>query len=423
MTRLIILTAAQEFRDRGLAALRRTEGGKIDLDLGIRASVSQALRVQIFKSTKVLSISRVRKVQFDKNQSIEKSILQARNDIFDEELFHELHREARSLTNWGVRYLGNKIILPMEDQKQIVIDLVDVDDTDEPDEQGTSDISFNIAQVLAVAFRILLTHAHRESLNRRSQPQPPLTERRLQRPLYPILRPIMVHLQHRSAMTDLENLLSHLGTILKKANLSWTWDNSSSAQDTLKTLSPIPQPSQTFVDALLKSLNTPLQGSIALKLPSSSSTLILHVRTHAMGSEYKVAISTTTAGSTLSMIPRESHFSSVSNVEDHIRHLLSLDLISLIETSPDIGGWTITSPHTGQLRIDRGPDGRGHIIELFVDRDALRLQWRAMYQFSEEVESDMAYIWRRDDADEGARGLLQIAKSIVDNSGLLLKTK
>ena len=415
---LTYLIAAREFRDRGLAALRRTEGGRIDLDLGLGASVSRALRVRVHKNTKVLSTSSVRKVQFDKDQSIENSILQARNDIFDEELFHELHREARSLTNRGVRCVGNMIILPMEDEKEIVMELVDISDI-ELEEQEEFSSGVNIAEILAVASRILLTYAHRESLNRRSQPQPPLTERRPQRPLYPILRPILVHLQHRSAMTDLENFLSNLGTVLAKAKLSWAWDNSPSAQDTLKTFSPVVQQNQLFVEALLKTLNTPLQGSIALTLPSTASRLTILTRTHAMGTEYKVNISASTNDSPLSITQKDSYFRSIPDVEDYIRHLTSLDLISLVETSSDSGDWIITSPHTGQLRIDRGPDGRAQILELSVDGEGLRLQRRAMYQMSEEIESETTYVWRKDDTEN--KGLLKIAKSFADGMDSVMK--
>ena len=419
---LICATASREFRDRGLAALRRTEGGKVNLDLGIGTSVSRTLRVQVQKNAEILSTSRVRKARFDNDESIESSILQARNDIFDEELFHELHREARSLTNRGVRCVGDMIILPMEDEKQIAIELVNIGGI-EPEDQEKRSPGFDLAEVIAIASRILLTHAHRESLNRRSQPPPPLTERRAQRPLYPILRPILVHLQYRSALTDLEYFLSRLGTVLAKAKLSWTWDNSSSAQDTMKTLSPTLQPNQPFVEGLIKSLHTPLQGSIALSLPSTSSRLTIQTRTHAMGTEYKVDVSASNANSPLSIISQESHFSSISNVEDHIRHLLSLDLVSLIETSPDSGNWIIASPHTGQLRIDRVSDGRGHILELSMDGEALKLQWNGMYQLSDEVESEAACVWRNDDIGKESKGLLEMAKTFADGTGFLKAEK
>lgn len=104
--------------------------------------------------------------------SVEKEICSARDSIFDEELHHEIHREARNLVNQGVRCVDNSVLIPFETDKQIEIDLVPTKDSASEDIYNSSSVVANIAASL----RILLSYAHRQSLRNRSEKPPPLRE-------------------------------------------------------------------------------------------------------------------------------------------------------------------------------------------------------------------------------------------------------
>ena len=389
--------------------MRRTENGHIDLDLGLRAPVSRTLRVQVHQGTQIIASSVARKGNQVEDTSIENSILQARNDIFDEELYHELHREARSMTNRGVRCTGNTVLLPMGTDQQVILDLVPTDgDTIEvKDTFGTED---DIAEAILVASKILLSHAHQQMANRRHQPPPPLVERRPPRPLYSILRPILAHLQHRSASSKTQKFLEGLSMVLAKANLDLILDFSRSHKELSKILTTSANTHQPYIETLVNSMSAPLHSSMLLNLPTTTSQLALHIRTNTTGTEYKINVNTAMPDTPLSFIPAESHFSTAADMEEHIMHLLTLDLISLIETSSDCGGWSATSPLTGRLSIDRGVDGYSQLLVLSLERDHLDLSWSGG---SDTARLNESCVWGEIDNGSGEpRGLIEMAKRI-----------
>ena len=388
--------------------MRRTENGHIDLDLGIRAPVSRTLRVQVHQGTHVIASSVAGKRKQVDDASIENSILQARNDIFDEELYHEIHREARSLTNRGVRCTGDKVLLPMGTDQQVILDLVPTDDdtTETKDSFGGADI----AEAILIASRILLSHAHQQTANRRHQPPPPLVERRPPRSLYSILRPILAHLQHRSASSRTQKFLEDLGTVLAKADLNLILENSRSRMELSIILSTPANVHQPFVEALVDSMSAPLHSSMLLNLPTTTSQLAIHIRTNTMGTDYKINVNTAMPDTPLSSIPADSHFTTATDMEEHIMHLLTLDLISLIEMSSDCGGWSATSPLTGGLSIDRGADSYSRLLVLTLERDRLELGWSGG---SDAARSSGSCFWGEIEMGFGeSKGLLEMAKRI-----------
>jgi mediator of RNA polymerase II transcription subunit 17 len=92
--------AAPEFRERGVAVLRRAADGSIDLDLG-GGTAERAMRVLVVDlDSRVLSSSSDTITMG--NDSVDIAILRARTSLFDEELFSEVFKESRLLANRGV---------------------------------------------------------------------------------------------------------------------------------------------------------------------------------------------------------------------------------------------------------------------------------------------------------------------------------
>ncbi|KAI9673370.1 MAG: RNA polymerase II mediator complex subunit, partial [Caeruleum heppii] len=210
------LEATPEYRDRGLAALRRGDKGRVVLDRGRLSGQAKSVRVRMLDESGALSSVSTTPPLHLSTATTEESILNARNSIFEEELFFELGREARQLASQGVRIMDSTIHI-QAGARTIIIDLVPLDDA--PDLDSLDDGSVGLANAVALTLRILLSHAHRQNLHRRSEPPPPLTDRKRTLPPYSMLRPVLAHLRHQHSFTKVRNLIESFGAILKTAGL------------------------------------------------------------------------------------------------------------------------------------------------------------------------------------------------------------
>lgn len=257
-----------DFRNRGLAALRRDADGNVSLDRGLGSTGGKSLRVRILQQGKPVASSTKGSNDISEDDSVTKDILKARNSIFDEELHHELHREARNLVNQGVRCADGRVLLPYEKDKQIEIDLVSLEDESEDAEAPTGDST--IADAIVLSLRIFLCHAHRQTLHRRSRTPPPLLEAKPSRPIYALLKPIIEHFQHQSQLASLQQFLQHLQKTLSAANLSFSFDPPTSPYN-------LPATSNTsLLSTLLHPLTTPLHSTTTLHLPTATAVIETH---------------------------------------------------------------------------------------------------------------------------------------------------
>ena len=338
--------------------------------------------------------------------SVAKLLLQARNSIYDEELHHELHREARILVNQGVRCLGEVIHLPYENDKQVLFDLISYDDAVESSENGT-DEDIVVARAVALTARLFLSHFHRKNLRRRSQPPPPLTERRPPRPIYSILRLILSHLQHRSNIASMRDFLSEIRSSLAAAGLTFKYDEAASMSIDLPGIPAIVAKSGIpFAEVLGNSLSAPSQSRITLVLPSKSTNIVISVRTHLsaphFGTDYAVTIDSCPPNSAISKTPGTMIFSVASDAEDHVLHLLTLDLVSIVASTRLNNMWTIRLPQSGELRMTPKEKGKGSSkwMAVIAERWKLEVQWG----FSNVARSETkSYVWRG--VDEGHEGI------------------
>lgn len=206
--------------------------------------------------------------------SIESLILEARNTIYEEELWQELHRESRLLANQGVRVVGTEIWCPMTSRKNIVLDLVPIEAENFKFRNDDNDEA--AAEMISLALHLLLSHSHAQNLRRRSQMPPPITSRPPPNVPYSLLRPILARFHHESIVSSLTDLLNPLTKALNCAGVS-------DAQFSLNTALPasvgsiVGQSPDRVLDTLISNLsaefNLPLTG------PPLSQSLDIRLKT------------------------------------------------------------------------------------------------------------------------------------------------
>lgn len=335
--------ASSTYRDRGVAALRRDEGGKITLDHGLLATPAQTVRVQIQSQGGITGTSTFTPTAGD---SINEQILEARNALFDEELFFELTREARALISHGVEIRNGTIHIPYDPDKSKVIlislePVADLSAPSPPSSQETEKESQTASSILVI-LRLLLSHIHAQTHRRRSAPQPPLSLKPAPKTLPSVIQPILSYIQHSTHLSTTLTYVSTLFSPLRSAGLDYM-------------IRPLPYATTSLTapttpSALLSALTSPLESSISIVLPSSSasslssflsftseaaaSTLTLTIRTSlappTQGTEFSLTTANPPPESDIpTRIPR---ITSPDEVQAILSRILSFDLLTTIST-------------------------------------------------------------------------------------------
>ena len=384
-------SAAAEYRDRGLAALRRNEDGSIFLDLGLQAPVSRRLRVTVKQRGQITASSSIGIAVENEDQSLEGSIRRARNAIYDEELYHEMYREARSLANRGIQCMTEGIKIPLEEERSLTVDLAEPSMGENGAIEGIDPYFTDryLARAFSLACKLLLSHAHRQNYNLRTRQPPPLTERKPPRPVYSILRPLLALLQQQSAVNDHSNFLQSVSATLEKAGLTMVLEPPTGVLGVLGMLHLKTSTDEPLMETLAAATCSPLQTRSKITLPSMSSVLMVYIRTHFQGTDYRVAIEAP-PNSSLAQLPQETSFTSAAEMENHVLHLLTLDILSAISTENK--RWQILSLHEGQLSTDTSADGSLEVLSISLEKSKLLVSCYATNKDGAVVRSGVSWI-------------------------------
>ncbi|KAK2759999.1 RNA polymerase II mediator complex subunit [Arachnomyces sp. PD_36] len=422
------IEATAIYRERGLAALRRGEEGKLILDKGTMSSKPKAVRLRVQQDGKTVGSSRVPTLGQVDDESIEGRILHSRNTLYEEELFHELNREARVLASHGVVTRQNLIQFTANDKQQILIDLVDLDDNEASDENPLSDEHNTLAQATAHSLRILLSHAHRQNLRRRTQTPPPLAARKRPTPEYQLLGPCLAYLQHDFHVRSLDIFLRDLYSTVHSSGLKCDYTTSRFESSSLTGDNPTTNSfTPPMIESLVHTFLSPFESTIKGNLISSASSFTIKIRTaispSSSGTEYDFTIS----------LPGYPDVSSPpklglrDEVEHLIMHLFTLDIVSTIPSlsnknppdtikpaeaglprpPPPYLNWEAIYPHHGELLAYSKVVKRNKKLTVNVDRDQLSLtvSWLGGPEpDGDEFDTILAnrkdgpYIWRREGA-------------------------
>ncbi|CAG8978181.1 hypothetical protein HYALB_00013172 [Hymenoscyphus albidus] len=206
--------ASLTFKNQSLAALRRNADGSIFLDQGFSGTEPQALRVQIHTNGSATGSSPMPKL-VEPDSPVEALILQARNTIFDTELWQELNRESRALGGVDVTSVGDSLVLSLNSTKSIVVDMVPLGEAVSP--PGPDDA---VARGICLSLQLLLSYAHRQVHRRRTQPPPPISGNKRPNPPYNLFRPLLARLNHQRSISSINSLLLNIASILQSAAVS-----------------------------------------------------------------------------------------------------------------------------------------------------------------------------------------------------------
>ncbi|KAJ5281981.1 hypothetical protein N7478_007353 [Penicillium angulare] len=351
------LEATPVFRDRGLASLRRSEDGSLILDKGLIPSGVRFVRVRVRQGSLITSSTNPRATTSDNAESVEQRILQARDSVFEEELFHELVREARSMASCGVTTRQNLIQVPASDDTEILLDLVDANDESLEADQNSTEADRLLADGLAHSMRILLAFAHRQNLRRRTQVPPPLTSKKRPTPEYHLLRPALAYFQHLVQLCLLNSFLQDITSVFRLSGLELPESDINAF--TNKT-SLRPSPSTPTVEALVQKFLMPVESVFQVNLKSHNSfkiTIRTNLSAPPFGTYYDVSFNFPSFSDLKSPGPIGLR----DEVESAITHALLLEVISRISSadlptggkSPDgvSKSWNAIYPHLGELLL------------------------------------------------------------------------
>ena len=394
---LIYTVAYSDFRDRGLAALRREEDGSLSLDRGFRSTGDRTIRVRLLHQGKQIASSMTTAPKSVMDHSVETEILNARNSIFDEELHHEIHREARNLVNKGVRCVGTSVLIPFESNKQLEIDLVSTEDNNLDNAAEDNIGSSRMVEYATLALRILLSYEHRQNLQSRSKKPPALRESKPPRRLYPILKPVVEYLQHRSHVRALQKILTEVRATIDKAGLNLTVRTTESSYD-IASISAVANKSDgsSKVEALVQQLTSPLHSTMAINIIDESTVINLDIQTTLSlpeGTIFNVVNKEFPLQSPISQLPRSVQYTTFVDVENCITHLTTLSLLHQLLSK--FGDWRTFSPHSTSIMRNRPGTRDREIVSLVLAKGQLSMTW----QRSGSLNDQGMWTWEAEDLE------------------------
>ena len=264
--------AAPDFRNTSLAPMRRGDDGSVDLDCGRMLGDPQRLLVTLEKNGRIVGQSSLPS-PLPEDAPLEDRVLEARNTIFAQELWHEINREGRLLQAYGVRLEESSVSCSLHDGLRVVFGLQPLERLVE---EGASELlpEDSRAESLAAALHQLLTYAHRINNQRRSRP---MSKNRIQStttPPYPLLRPVLAHLQHEASTEDATRFISDLITVLQSAGISTALFTLHEQPISMKSVETRASSSEGLVQALFGPLELQYEVNI-----TPEARVLIHCRT------------------------------------------------------------------------------------------------------------------------------------------------
>lgn len=308
--------------------MRRSDDGSLLLDKGLIPSKARFVRVRVMQGGRLSGCSQSTSPTLDGEETIERRILQARDTVFEEELFHEMMREARAIAAFGVTTRQNLIRVPASEDLEILLDLIDVDEQPSQFNHDTSQQGNSIAEGLAHTIRILLTYAHRQNLKRRTMLPPPLNPKKRPVPEHQLLRPCLAYIQHMSLVQWVQSLLNDVFAVIQSAKVNIPAYTSNIFSTGPEQKFPAPTV-EALVERFLMPFESTFQGELLAPRGSFSISICTDLSSPPYGTSFEISFD-------LPHYPdlkSPGRLSQKEEVEAAITHILLLDVLFAISTN------------------------------------------------------------------------------------------
>ncbi|CAK3817126.1 RNA polymerase II mediator complex component SRB4 like [Lecanosticta acicola] len=212
---------ARAFAGRNLAALVGDSEGAVSLERGI-GTRPKAVRALVKKGAQVVGSSRLPTLSDDDETTLEARIRHARDSVYDEELYHEMIRETRSLTSLGLSMKGSAITFATGVDEAYTMDLelisLDEDNSLPLDALHSADA---LAQATLVTARLLLGQKHREKMHKKQEIPPPISDKQdNKQDDVSIMRPLVQLLKHHSTLSRLNTYLNSMAKLVRSLHMT-----------------------------------------------------------------------------------------------------------------------------------------------------------------------------------------------------------
>ena len=254
--------AAPEFRNISSAPMRRTDDGSVNLDTG-RVGRSQRFHVRIEKNGEVAGRSSLPRPT-PETAPLDVRVLDARNTVFSQEVWHEINREGRTLLASDVRLEKSAVSLRVDSETKIIFTLEDLKDHESGSDHWETKPRDGLAESISAALQILLSYAHQQNNLQRSQPTPPFASQNRNTQIYWLLRPIIACLRHEDVVSKAVRFMSDLTDILQSAGVSTASYTFSESPTSLNLVAAPRQTSSS--EALCASLLNPREFTFELTI-------------------------------------------------------------------------------------------------------------------------------------------------------------
>ena len=427
------------FGNRGIAALRRGEDGGIKIGFDDLGDERKLLQVKILEQGEVKAVSRDKTSAISQETDLLGSIMHARKSLFDTELYSELHREARRLVSWGVRARDDSIEVPISPTTTIELSLAPRGLRIEGSQGKKSELQ---ADAITTALRILLDHAHRESLRARAEPPEPVVEKTAPRSTYGLIRPVLEYFSHDTATCSLKTFIAGLYKTLRAAKLhldapttqlttlpalsNANHDTSTSSPDLLLYRATSISTTTSSAFSLVSRCMEPRQSKISMDLPSSSPRpplLSIEIFTQIAppehyGTSFRSVLSQVPSSSLLTEMPQEHSFVSIEALKQHIFHLLRVTTTEYIVTqSPE--QWGFGQPHVG--RVDSVENGHGKVdgFDITFDEVGKEVSMTLILQSKSDTSDEkQTQTWGggQNESGESQKGLMEVLGELTNGN-------
>ncbi|KPI39848.1 Mediator of RNA polymerase II transcription subunit 17 [Cyphellophora attinorum] len=154
--------SAPQFRGRGFAVLRQDQDSNIYLDKATLSRHQKRVSVTVIRDGKITG---KHSPSIASGTGVLSQVINARDNLFEEELIHELGREARFAANLGIVARENTVEFPLDSHTKVSLSLT----RSKPNARLDSGPDNALARFIALSIRSLLLQSFEKAEQRRSE--------------------------------------------------------------------------------------------------------------------------------------------------------------------------------------------------------------------------------------------------------------